>query len=106
MSMDLNILQAIDDPAIFGPAFRTPDTWKAWRAFLSALFALADGRRAVGHLPRVHEPRRAAGRPRQRGVGWSVVAGPASPSPSRSSPSSSAASATGDRSSALASAPR
>ena len=40
MSMDLNILQAIDDPAIFGPAFRTPDTWKAWRAFLLALFAL------------------------------------------------------------------
>jgi hypothetical protein len=40
VSMDLNILQAIDDPAIFGPAFRTPDTWKAWRAFLSALFAL------------------------------------------------------------------
>jgi hypothetical protein len=40
MSADLNILQAIDDPAIFGPAFRTPDTWKAWRAFLSALFAL------------------------------------------------------------------
>ena len=35
----MNILQAMDDPALFGPHFRG-DTWKPWRAFLAALFAL------------------------------------------------------------------
>ncbi len=36
----MNILQAIDDPALFGPWFKNPTTWAAWRAFLCALFAL------------------------------------------------------------------
>jgi hypothetical protein len=36
----LNIIQAIDDPALFKPAFRDAETWKAWRACLCALFAL------------------------------------------------------------------
>ncbi len=35
----MKILQAIDDPAVFGGYFRG-STWKAWRAFLCALFAL------------------------------------------------------------------
>lgn len=36
----MNILQAIDDPALFAPGFRNPATWAAWRAFLAALFGL------------------------------------------------------------------
>jgi hypothetical protein len=36
----MNILEAIDDPNLFGPWFRDPETWQAWRAFLAALFAL------------------------------------------------------------------
>lgn len=35
----MNILDAIDDPNVFGAHFRA-DTWGAWRAFLAALFAL------------------------------------------------------------------
>ncbi len=35
----MNILAALDDPALFAPHFRG-DTWKPWRAFLAALFAL------------------------------------------------------------------
>ena len=36
----ISILSACDDPALFGPAFRNPSTWAAWRAFLAALFGL------------------------------------------------------------------
>ncbi len=35
----MNILAALDDPALFAPHFRGA-TWKPWRAFLAALFAL------------------------------------------------------------------
>ena len=35
----MNILEALDDPSLFGPHFRGP-SWAAWRAFLRALFAL------------------------------------------------------------------
>jgi hypothetical protein len=35
----VNILTALDDPALFAPHFRG-DTWQPWRAFLAALFAL------------------------------------------------------------------
>ena len=40
MALNLDILKAIDDPKIFGGWFRDASTWKAWRAFLAALFAL------------------------------------------------------------------
>lgn len=36
----MNILTAMDDPAIFAPWFKRGE-WGAWRAFLSALFGLA-----------------------------------------------------------------
>jgi hypothetical protein len=36
----MNILQAISDPQVFGPAFADKRSWAAWRAFLAALFAL------------------------------------------------------------------
>ncbi len=42
--MTTTILEAMRDPALFGSHFRRnwrgADTWKAWRAFLAALFAL------------------------------------------------------------------
>ena len=40
MTWDLDILAAIDDPKVFGPAFHDHDSWQAWFAFLAALFAL------------------------------------------------------------------
>ena len=36
----MNLLEAIDDPQLFAPWFRDPSTWRAWRAFLAALFGL------------------------------------------------------------------
>jgi hypothetical protein len=35
----VNIIDAVDDPKIFGAHFKAP-TWAAWRAFLAALFGL------------------------------------------------------------------
>lgn len=35
----MNIIQALDDPQVFGPFFRRP-TWVVWRVFLAALFGL------------------------------------------------------------------
>ena len=37
--MSLSILDALDDPALFGEAFAEP-SWRPWRAFLGALFGL------------------------------------------------------------------
>lgn len=42
MSDRLTILDAMDDPKLFGPAF-PGDSWGAWRAFLRALFGLPMG---------------------------------------------------------------
>ena len=36
----MNILQALDDVAVFRPLLRDPETWAAWRSFLASLFAL------------------------------------------------------------------
>ena len=36
----MNILETMDDPALFAPLFKG-NTWKPWKAFLAALFALA-----------------------------------------------------------------
>jgi Terminase large subunit, T4likevirus-type, N-terminal len=36
----MNILQAISDPKVFGPAFRNRASWEAWFSFLAALFGL------------------------------------------------------------------
>ena len=35
----MNIIQALDDPNVFGRQFRG-GTWDAWRTFVTALFAL------------------------------------------------------------------
>jgi hypothetical protein len=36
----MTLLEALDDPNLFRAWFRTPETWKAWRSFLAALFGL------------------------------------------------------------------
>ncbi|MFD0987814.1 hypothetical protein [Methyloligella solikamskensis] len=36
----MNILQAIDDPEVFGRHFADAESWEAWRAFVAALFGL------------------------------------------------------------------
>jgi len=35
----MNVIEAMTDPAVFGPVFRGP-SWAAWRAFLASLFGL------------------------------------------------------------------
>lgn len=41
MSAPVTILDAIADEHLFAPWFRRRDTWRAWRAFLAALFGLS-----------------------------------------------------------------
>ena len=36
----MNIIEALDSPAIFAPLFKDPSTWSAWRVFLTSLFGL------------------------------------------------------------------
>ncbi|HEV2547016.1 MAG TPA: hypothetical protein VGU20_06755, partial [Stellaceae bacterium] len=36
----MNVLEAMDDPALFRPWFKRRETWRAWRVLLAALFAL------------------------------------------------------------------
>ena len=36
----MNIVQALDDPHVFGPVIKDHTTWGAWRGFLKALFGL------------------------------------------------------------------
>jgi hypothetical protein len=36
----VNILQAIEDPAVFGTHFRTREQWQSWGVFLATLFGL------------------------------------------------------------------
>jgi hypothetical protein len=36
----MNLIEAINDPALFKGHFRDAETWKAWRAFLCAFFGL------------------------------------------------------------------
>ena len=42
----MNILEALDDEALFEPHFRG-DTWRAWKAFLATLFGLPMGDEAL-----------------------------------------------------------
>ena len=36
----MTVLQAIDDPNLFGPWFSNRTTWSTWKVFLKALFGL------------------------------------------------------------------
>lgn len=40
MTAPVTIIEAMEDPAIFGAAFRDGASWGAWRAFLKGVFAL------------------------------------------------------------------
>jgi hypothetical protein len=55
----MNILEALDDPALFGPLFADA-SWSCWRVFLGALFALplADGQMEIytHHTGRTEAP--------------------------------------------------
>ena len=41
VSAEISILKAIGDPRLFGSAFKDISTWRAWMAFLAALFGIA-----------------------------------------------------------------
>jgi hypothetical protein len=67
----LSILDAMADAALFGPLFRPPSSWTAWRAFLAGLFglplspsALATFQRHTGRQTPPEQPAR---------EGWVVV---------------------------------
>ena len=57
----MTILQAIRDPALFGPFFRDRESWRAWEAFLSALFGLPLSKQQVAtyrqHTGRKSQPK-------------------------------------------------
>ena len=40
MNNQMNIIDAIDHPKLFASFFPNKESWRAWRAFLKALFGL------------------------------------------------------------------
>jgi len=60
MSDRVSIIEALDDPALFGSWFRDRDSWHAWRVFLAALFGLQmsadDAARFAQHTGRERAP--------------------------------------------------
>ena len=40
MKKKIDIIEAMHDQHLFGPLFKNPETWAAWRVFLKSLFAL------------------------------------------------------------------
>ena len=51
--MSVSILDAIQDKRLFGLAFKDEETWRAWFAFLGALFGLPLSEAEAGlHRPR------------------------------------------------------
>jgi len=36
----MTIVEALDDPHLFGPAFADRQSWAAWEAFVATLFGL------------------------------------------------------------------
>jgi hypothetical protein len=57
----MNIIQALDDPKVFGDFFRA-GTWVVWRVFLAALFGLPMTDRSARDSS-VHRPQHAADGP-------------------------------------------
>ena len=57
----MNLIEALDDEAIFGAWLGDPSTWAAWRAILKGAFALpmtAAERRAFRKLAQRQPPKR------------------------------------------------
>ena len=79
----MNILQAIDDPRVFASAFKDRASWRAWFAFLAALFGLPMTPEQQPSTGNARNALTAQPQPQPR-PGWSVVVGPASPSRSPS----------------------
>src|SRR5437588_11881 len=52
----MNILQAMDDPAVLGSYFRNREYWRVWLVFLATLFALPMTPEQL-HLSTVHRSR-------------------------------------------------
>lgn len=67
----MNILQACADPHLFGPWFKRPATWAAWRVFLAALFGLPMARGDLA-LFRKYTGRKSAPKQQAREA-WLVV---------------------------------
>ncbi len=67
----MTILEAIRDPALFGPLFRNRESWRAWEALLAALFGLELTKEQLAtyrrHTGRKHPPKA------QAKEGWLIV---------------------------------
>jgi hypothetical protein len=76
----LNILQALDDPAVFGPWFKARASWTAWRSFLAALFGIEMDPQPQA-VPCGHESHPATEQARRLGSWSSAAVGSCSFSP-------------------------
>jgi hypothetical protein len=94
MSAEMHILDAISDANVFGPAFRCPETWGAWRAFLASLFALPMSDEQLAYTANAQGGRSHRSSEPKRG-GWCVDGDQASHSPLLWSPSTSPVSGIG-----------
>ena len=92
----MNILQALDDPQVFGPFFRGP-TWGAWRVFLAVLFGLPLTSEQLAIYQQAHRPQHATDTAAARGLACDWAARRQELSSSPSSPCSSHASRIGGR---------
>ena len=64
----MTLLDALDDPALFAPAFPRPH-WNAWRAFCAALYGLDMSPRPTARSTRPPRAARRRRRPARRKAG-------------------------------------
>jgi hypothetical protein len=67
----MNLLDAIEDPKLFGPWFRDRTTWAAWFAFIAALFALPMTAEQFATYQRCTGRSEAPGAPAEEG--WLII---------------------------------
>ena len=63
----MNIIQALDDPQVFGPFFRGP-TWVVWRVVPRGVVRVAADTRAACALHQAHRPQHATNTATARGL--------------------------------------
>ena len=68
---NISIIDAIDDPNLFHPWFKNPESWQAWRVFLSALFALPMERQQAKIFRECTNRKRPPAAPVQEG--WMII---------------------------------